>query len=48
MTMNETGQESREERMARIRRTNRRTATWVGGLALFFFVMLFVNRLWLH
>ena len=38
-------QESREERQQRLRRANRRTALWVGGLALFFFVMLFAKRL---
>jgi hypothetical protein len=26
---------------------NLRTALWVGALALFFFVLLFVKRLWL-
>jgi hypothetical protein len=30
-----------------LRRKNLRTALMVGGLALFFFVMLFVKRLWL-
>ncbi|MGJ7915734.1 hypothetical protein ACI48D_09695 [Massilia sp. LXY-6] len=30
-----------------MRRKNLRTALWVGGLALFFFVLLFVKRLWL-
>jgi hypothetical protein len=29
------------------KRNNRRTALWLAGLALFFFVMLFVKRLWL-
>jgi len=41
------GEETREERLQRLRRANRRTALWVGGLALFFFVMLFVKRIWL-
>jgi hypothetical protein len=27
---------------------NLRTALWLGALALFFFVMLFVKRLWLN
>ena len=45
---NEAGQEPREERMARIRRNNRRTATWLAALALLFFVMLFVKRIWMH
>jgi hypothetical protein len=44
----EAGQESREQRQARIRRNNKRTATWLAGLALFFFVMLFAKRLWIH
>jgi hypothetical protein len=30
-----------------MRRKNLRTALAVGGLALFFFVLLFVKRLWL-
>ncbi|WP_156328152.1 MULTISPECIES: hypothetical protein [unclassified Massilia] len=30
-----------------MRRKNRRTGLMVGGLALFFFVLLFVKRLWL-
>jgi len=29
------------------RKRNLRTGLWVGGLALFFFVLLFVKRLWL-
>jgi hypothetical protein len=28
-------------------RNNLRTALWLGALALFFFVMLFVKRIWL-
>jgi hypothetical protein len=36
---------SRNEAM---RRKNLRTALAVGGLALFFFVLLFVKRLWLN
>ena len=39
--------ESSQERAARLRRKNLRTASLVGGLALFFFVLLFVKRLWL-
>ena len=39
--------ESSQERTARLRRKNLRTALLVGGLALFFFVALFVKRLWL-
>ncbi|MGO4479170.1 hypothetical protein AB4Z32_23240 [Massilia sp. 2TAF26] len=39
--------ESSQERAARLRRKNLRTAWLVGGLALFFFVLLFVKRLWL-
>ena len=31
-----------------MRRKNLRTALAVGGLALFFFVLLFVKRLWLN
>jgi hypothetical protein len=27
---------------------NLRTALWVGALALFFFVLLFVKRLWMN
>ena len=33
---------------AALRRKNKRTALMVGGLALFFFVLLFVKRLWLN
>lgn len=36
------------ERAAQMRRKNLRTALLVGGLALFFFVLLFVKRLWLN
>jgi hypothetical protein len=36
-----------EERKAQIRKNNRRTATWLAGLALLFFVMLFAKRLWM-
>jgi hypothetical protein len=35
------------ERSQQIRKNNLRTALWLGGLALFFFVALFVKRLWL-
>jgi hypothetical protein len=35
------------KRAADLSRKNRRTALMVGGLALFFFVLLFVKRLWL-
>jgi hypothetical protein len=35
------------QRAASLRRKNLRTALMVGGLALFFFVLLFVKRLWL-
>ena len=35
------------DRMQQIRKNNRRTALWLAGLALFFFVLLFVKRLWL-
>lgn len=35
------------DRAQQIRKNNRRTALWLAGLALFFFVMLFVKRLWL-
>jgi hypothetical protein len=40
--------DDRAERAASLRRKNLRTALLVGGLALFFFVLLFVKRLWLH
>jgi hypothetical protein len=40
---NDSGQRARD-----MRRKNRRTALLVGGLALFFFVLLFVKRLWLN
>ena len=30
------------------KKANRRTALWLAGLALFFFVALFVKRLWLN
>jgi hypothetical protein len=36
------------KRAAELRRKNLRTALAVGGLALFFFVLLFVKRLWLN
>jgi hypothetical protein len=36
-----------DERAASLNRKNLRTALLVGGLALFFFVLLFVKRLWL-
>lgn len=35
------------KRADQMRRKNLRTALMVGGLALFFFVLLFVKRLWL-
>lgn len=35
-------------RNAAMRRKNLRTALAVGGLALFFFVLLFVKRIWLN
>jgi hypothetical protein len=35
------------KRATDLRRKNLRTALLVGGLALFFFVLLFVKRLWL-
>jgi len=31
----------------RAKPNNLRTALWVGALALFFFVMLFVKRIWI-
>jgi hypothetical protein len=34
-------------RATELRRKNLRTALWVGGLALFFFVLLFAKRLWI-
>jgi hypothetical protein len=37
-----------DDRSQQIRKNNRRTALWLAGLALFFFVMLFVKRLWLN
>jgi hypothetical protein len=36
------------ERSEQLRKNNRRTALWLAALALFFFVMLFVKRLWLN
>ena len=36
------------DRSQQIRKNNRRTALWLAGLALFFFVVLFVKRLWLN
>jgi len=36
-----------DDRSQQIRKNNRRTALWLAGLALFFFVVLFVKRLWL-
>jgi hypothetical protein len=35
------------KRAAELGKKNLRTALLVGGLALFFFVLLFVKRLWL-
>ena len=35
------------DRSQQIRKNNRRTALWLTALALFFFVALFVKRLWL-
>jgi len=35
------------DRSQQIRKNNRRTALWLAGLAAFFFVLLFVKRLWL-
>ena len=35
------------DRSQQIRKNNRRTALWLAGLALLFFVLLFVKRLWL-
>ena len=40
--------EQGHKRNADLRRKNLRTALLVGGLALFFFVLLFVKRLWLN
>jgi hypothetical protein len=40
--------ELESERMRQIRKNNRRTGLWLAALALFFFVMLFVKRLWLR
>lgn len=37
-----------EDAMARQKPNNLRTALWVGALALFFFVALFVKRLWMN
>ncbi|MFJ1467944.1 MULTISPECIES: cytochrome oxidase small assembly protein [Massilia] len=37
-----------DDRSQQIRKNNRRTALWLAGLALFFFVVLFVKRLWLN
>ena len=36
-----------DARSQQLKKANRRTALWLGGLALFFFVALFVKRLWL-
>ena len=36
-----------DDRSQQIRKNNRRTALWLAGLALFFFVLLFVKLLWL-
>jgi len=35
------------DRSRQSRKNNLRTALWLAGLALFFFVLLFVKRLWL-
>ena len=40
--------EQGHDRAAAMRKKNLRTALLVGGLALFFFVLLFVKRLWLN
>jgi hypothetical protein len=39
--------DSKARRPAELRRKNLRTALAVGGLAVFFFVLLFVKRLWM-
>ncbi len=39
--------DQRQDRAAQLRRKNLRTALAVGGLALFFFVLLFAKRLWM-
>jgi hypothetical protein len=38
----------KRSRSEELRRKNLRTALLVGGLALFFFVLLFAKRLWLN
>jgi hypothetical protein len=40
-------EQTRDERAANLRKKNLRTALMVGGLALFFFVLLFAKRLWI-
>ena len=40
--------EQSHKRDGELRRKNLRTALAIGGLALFFFVLLFVKRLWLN
>jgi len=37
-----------DARSQHLKKDNRRTALWLAGLALFFFVALFVKRLWLN
>jgi hypothetical protein len=41
-------EQTRREARNNLRKKNLRTALLVGGLALFFFVLLFVKRLWLN
>jgi hypothetical protein len=36
-----------DDRSQQLKKANLRTALWLAGLALFFFVALFVKRLWL-
>ncbi|WP_229518913.1 cytochrome oxidase small assembly protein [Massilia rhizosphaerae] len=36
------------DRSQQMRKANLRTALWLAGLALFFFVALFVKHLWLN
>jgi hypothetical protein len=48
MIMAVDGHKRSSDELRELRKKNLRTALLVGGLALFFFVMLFVKRLWLN
>jgi hypothetical protein len=46
--MSEHEEHARQDSPARPKPNNLRTALWLAALALFFFAILFVKRLWMH